>query len=286
MPSQFSNIWHMNKAFLFANLLMLTLLSCKQDPKNISNQAPSHIQAGEQANPMVLAGNWIALDFCAFANQYGSVLQAMNNKHLPYAYAISFNPTRPDSAVMYNAFESWTLPVKFKSDTLELVGARNGKSVFLIYHSNMEKDITMIDPTGDRVQMDRFIKSKATVKDGFEAFNTALNHHIFNGVFMPIGKSSGEKVMFNPTGELQGLKGYDRFKICSGGDCFVAGQDIDVVTFYSAKDEEKTTKMFGYRYSAQNDTLTLFNLVNSNPAEKNAYKVAAPAYKFSRKKAG
>lgn len=276
----------MNKVFIFANLLIFTLFACKQDPKNAAQtNNPSHIQPGEQANPTVLAGHWIAMDFCAFANQYGSVLQAMNNAHLPYAYAISFNPVRPDSALCYNGFESWTLPVKFNADTLELVGARPGKSIFLIYHSNMDKDITMIDPTGERVQIDKFIKSKAGTSNGYDAFTTALNHNLLNGVFTPLGKGTGEKVQFTPGGFLQGLKGYDRYALCTGGDCFVAGQEIDVVTFFDSKDEAKTSKFFGYRYNGQNDTLTVYNLVNSNPDEKSAYKVAAPAYKFSRKKA-
>lgn len=275
----------MNKAFIFANLLIFSLLSCKQDPKNAGQStAPEHIQPGDKANPTVLAGHWIALDFCAFANQYGSVIAAMNNYHLPYAYAISFNPAKPDSAVCYNATESWTLPIRYNADTLELMGARSGKSIFLIYHSNMDKDITMIDPTGDRVQMDRFIKSKAGASDGYTSFTTALNHHVFNGVFTPIGKGSGAPVTFTPGGFLQGMKGYDRYEICTGGDCFVAGQDIDVVTFFDAKDKDKTAKMFGYRYNGQNDTLTVFNLLNSNSKEKGPYKVAAPAFKFSRQR--
>jgi hypothetical protein len=275
----------MNKVFLLANLLAFTLLSCKQDPK-VSNQsgAPAHIQAGDQANPRVLAGHWIALDFCAYASQYGSVLGAMNNAHLPYAYAITFNPTKPDSALCFNGFESWMLPLRYKSDTLELVGARPGKSVFLIYHSTGEKDMTMIDPTGPRVQMDHFIKSKAGAADGYLSFTTALNHHLFNGVFTPIGKGAGEKIMFTPGGFLQGMKDYDRYEVCTGGDCFVAGQDIDVVTFFNSKDQEKTSKMFGYSYNGQNDTLTFYNLANTNTEEKDAYKVAAPAYKFARKK--
>ncbi len=273
----------MNKAFFFANLLIFTLLACKQDPK-ISQGVPVHVQPGEQANPTVLAGHWIAMDFCAFANQYGSVLEAMNNSHLPYAYAITFNPAKPDSALCYNAFESWTLPIRYNVDTLELMGARPGKSIFLIYHSNGDKEITMIDPTGDRTQLDRFVKSKAGTVDGYTAFTTALNHNVLHGVFAPLGKGAGGQITFTPGGFLQGLKGYDRYELCTGGDCFLAGQDIDVITFFDSKDEAKTSKFFGYRYNENNDTLTLYNLVNQNPAEKGMYKVTTPAYKFSRKK--
>ncbi|HQW93434.1 MAG TPA: hypothetical protein PKY28_10065, partial [Ferruginibacter sp.] len=60
----------------------------------------------------------------------------------------------------------------------------------------------------------------------------------------------------------------------------VAGQAIDVVTFYNKKFEPKP---FGFRYNGQNDTLTLFNLVNSKPDTKGGYTVGTPAFKFSRK---
>ncbi len=275
----------MNKAFLFANLLIITLFACKQD-KGTDPNVPSHIQAGEKASPNVLAGHWIALDFCAFANQYGSVLQAMNNAHKPYAYALTFIPNKPDSVICYNGAETWTLPVKINADTITVMGARPGKNLFLIYHSEGEKDITMIDPTMEKVQIDKFIKSKATVQDGFSAFNTALNHHVFNGVFTPIGKGNPttDKVMFLPTGELQGVKGFDRFEICSDGDCFLAGQDIDVVSFYDSRNEQNSTKFYGYRYNGQNDTLTIYNLTDTNPNEKGMHKVAAQAYKFARKR--
>jgi len=74
----------MNKAFILANLVIFTLLSCKQDPKNPTvNGAPAHMQPGEQANPTMLAGHWIAMDFFSFANQYCSVLQAMNSGPVP-----------------------------------------------------------------------------------------------------------------------------------------------------------------------------------------------------------
>ncbi|MDX1911302.1 MAG: hypothetical protein SFV22_07445 [Saprospiraceae bacterium] len=275
----------MNKAFFLIPALIFTLFACKNDPKNTSpNGAPAHIQPGEQANPTVLAGHWIALDFCAFASQYGSVLQAMNNSHIPYAYSFTFNPARPDSITCYNSFESWTLPVKMRADTIEVLEARPGKSVFLIYHSQEEKDIMMVDPTGPRTRLSRFIKSKAGTPDGRTAFIMALNHHLFSGVFTPLGKSSNEKINFFPHGAIQGMKEYDRYEVCSGGDCFVAGQDIDVVTLYQAKNKDATSKFYGYRYSAQNDTLSLYNLVNTNPQEKGMYKVAAPAYKFLRKK--
>ncbi len=271
----------MNKAFIFANLLIFTLLSCKQDPKTASqNGSPLSNQGGEQANPMVLAGNWIAMDFCARANKYGSVLQAMNNGHVPYAYAINFNPAKPDSALCYNAFEFWMVPLRYKADTLELVGARAGKSIYLIYHSNINKEITMIDPTGERTHLDRFIKSKAEAPEAYSAFTTALNHNILNGTFTPIGKGTSAPVKFNANGFMDGFKEFDRYVICTGGDCLVAGQETDVITFYNKKFEPK---YFGFRYNGQNDTLTLFNLMNSKPDIKGGYTVGKPAFKFTRK---
>ena len=131
--------------------------------------------------------------------------------------------------------------------------------------------------------MDNFIKSKAGTVDGYTAFTTALNHHLFNGVFTPIGKGDATKVQFTPGGFIQGLKGFDRFEVCTGGDCFVAGQDIDIVTFYNAKQgKEASEKFYGYKYNGSNDTLSIFNMVNAKPEEKGGYKVGTVAYKYAR----
>lgn len=274
----------MNKStLLFLSVLILTVFACKNEPKNADPNMPSGFVPGETADPTVLAGHWIDLDFCARAAQYGSVLQTMNNSHAPYAYAFTFNPAMPDSVTCFNAFESWNLPVKYKKDTLELVGAiQNQKPVFLVYHSHGDKDMTMFDNSNGRTQIDNFIKSKAGTKDGYTAFQTALNHHLFSGQFSTVGKKPADKILFSPGGFIMGLKEYDRFNVCTGGDCFVAGQEIDVITFSNSKQKEGSEKMFGYKYSNGNDTLYFYNLVNAKPEEKGGYKVGTVAYKFAR----
>ncbi len=268
----------MQKLLSFILLLAFCCSACKSDTKT-----PDSAAATVTASPALLGGHWIAMDFCSRANQYGSVLQAMNNAHLPYAYAITFNPGQPDSVTCYNGLESWNLPVRYNADTLELVGARPGKSVFLVYDSQQEKDITMFDATTGQVQLDKFIKSKAEAKNGYAAFQVALNHNVLGGLFTPLSKGASGDVQFTPAGLIQGLKDYDRYELCTGGDCFVAGQAVDVVTFFNSK-VENSNKFMGYRFSAQNDTLTILRLENTNPEEKGAYKVNGAAYKFLRKK--
>jgi hypothetical protein len=248
---------------LFVTLLLFVFCSaCKRDSKTADTNTVSLT-----ASPDLLAGHWIAMDFCARANQYGSVLQAMNNAHLPYAFAITFNPGQPDSVTCSNGMETWSLPVKYNVDTLELAGAVQGKSIFLLYDSNKEKDLTMFDVTSGQAYLDKFIKSKAGTQDGYTAFLVALNHNLFNGLFTLQGKGATGDVIFTPGGFIQGLKDYDRYEVCTRGDCFVAGQAIDVVTFSNSK-IENSAKMLGYRFDAQNDALTIFNLVNSKPEEK------------------
>jgi hypothetical protein len=269
----------MQKLLFSILLIAVFFTACKRDSKTADTNA-----AVLTASPDLLGGYWIAMDFCSRANQYGSVLQAMNNAHLPYAYAITFNPGEPDSVTCYNGTESWNLQVKYNADTLELVGARQGKSVFLVYDSQQEKDLTMFDATTGQVHLDKFIKSNAKVNDGYAAFLVALNHNVLGGMFTPLGKGATGDVRFTPDGLIQGLKDYDRYAICTGGDCFVAGQTIDVVTF-SNSSVENSDKFFGYRFGAQNDTLTILNLLNTNPDEKGAYKAGNVAYKLVRKKA-
>lgn len=270
----------MQKAVFILILISSVLGACKQDRKNTGEQQDTDLHA----SPKQLTGNWIAMDFCARANQYGSVLQAMNNAHLPYAYAITFDPARPDSAICDNGMETWSLAVKYNVDTLELVNARPGKSVFLIYNSEGDKDMTMFDVTTGTAQMDRFIRSKADTKSGKTAFLIALNHNVLDGVFTSASKGVTGDVLFASAGTIQGLKDFDRYELCVAGDCFVTGDAIDVITLSNSK-QEGSEKMFGYRFDGQNQTLSLFQLINKNPEEKGAYAVGAEVFRFTRKKA-
>lgn len=267
-----------SKLLLFTALL-LALASCKHDPnKTTAAQEP----VSPRANTTSLAGHWIAMDFCSRASQYGSVLAAMNNAHAPYAFAITIDPNFGDSVVCYNGFERFTLPIAIRQDTIELKGARAGKSIFLVFDSQGDKNLTMFDGTTGTTQMDAFIKSKATGKDGYLAFQLALNHNLFDGQFTSLRKgASTGPVQFTPGGWLQNLKDYDRYELCTAGDCFVTGDEIDVITLSNSK-KENSEKFFGYRYGAKNDTLTIYNLINKNPEEKGAYVTGSIAYQLLR----
>jgi hypothetical protein len=106
--------------------------------------------------------------------------------------------------------------------------------------------------------------------DGYSAFLIALNNSVMGGNFK---SASGEQVRFAPDGTVKGLKGYDKYELCTGGDCVVM-QNLDVITM---KDSGKpdSQQMFGYRFSAAKDSLLIYNLINNNPAEKGNYSQGA-----------
>ena len=117
------------------------------------------------------------------------------------------------------------------------------------------------------MKLDRFVKSKADVTNGYAAFTAALNHNLFGGIMLPLG--SRDTILFAPDGFILKWNTYDRYDVCTGGDCFVA-------------EEPGTEKIFGFRYNGTNDTLTFYNLVNTKPNEKFAYEIKGPAFKFRR----
>lgn len=260
----------------------LLAYSCKHDEKN-TGQNENKTQKPEKADGTALGGHWVAIDFCARTNQYGSVLAAMNNSHKPYSYAFTFDPAKLDSVTCYNGFERWVLPIKISADTLvEVQNAVQGKPVYLAF-SRDDQSLTLFDGTSGQTYLDRFIKSKANTADGLDAFKTALNHNLLSGVFNQAGKSSAPAIQFTPGGFINNFPEFDRYEVCIGGDCFVAGQKIDVMAWKNSK-KEGSQKFFGYRYSGQNDTLYIYNLINKKPDEKFAYEVGAKAYTLIRKK--
>jgi len=254
------------------------LSACKQDTKSATG-ARIVTPVNDRYTP--LYGNWIAIDFCSYANQYGSILTAMNNTHLPYAYAFTFTDSNRDSITCYSGAETWKLPIRFEADTLvEVLNARNGKSVFLSYNPSGNQDMTLFDGTLARASTNRLIKATGYEKTGYQAFQTALNHQLMGGKFASVGKSSGT-VEFLPTGQITGLEGYDRYELCTGGDCFIAAQETDVILLSDSK-TTAPAQYLGFKFDPNGTALTLSELIATNPAEKGTAKVGKVLYRLKR----
>jgi len=135
--------------------------------------------------------------------------------------------------------------------------------------------------------MDKFIKSKAGSKNGYGDFLAALNHNMFSGTYTEVGKpksTDDKKIQFTPGGYIMEFKDYDRYELCTGGDCFFLGPDQDIMTLRQSKKDD-SAKSFMYKFSNKNDTLRLFELIHVNPDDKYSYKLGKQAYAFARKTA-
>lgn len=266
----------MKKVTYFLGLLFFTtLIACKNEPSaNAKSEAPI-----VHADIKQLNGHWIAADFCARANQYGSVLGAMNNAHIPYAFTFTFDAEHPDSVTCFNTAESWKLPLSIRLDTIELKEARPGKSLFFMYEPRT-KELMLIDGTSGAVQTDRFIKSSAQLPNGYRVFSMALNKHLFEGSFECIVPKLDKPVLFNPDASIVNFKDYDRYQVCTGGDCFIVRQPMDIITMANTAKKDPP-KMFGFKYSAKNDTLSIYN-IKMDPNVK-AADLGSLAYRFVKK---
>lgn len=261
--------------------LCLVFMSCKNETPSTTekSQAPGFVP-GPSATPDILAGKWYASDFVARAGDYGSVIRAQNASHVPYTYALYFNPNVKDSVTCYNGFESWSLPVVFKKDTLELKNAVSGKSVYLVYSSVTDKSLTLFDNTGASAQNDRFLRTSGDVLTGYDAFTAALYHGIFQGLFQLA--PGGKPVIFNPNGRIENFPDYDTYSVCTGGNCFVTGSDMDVATLSNSK-KPGSEAIYGFAFSLKKDTLSFYTLEKVATNEKAAYKEKGVKYRLLRK---
>ena len=263
----------MRTILAFGVLLLLTLAACKNDSKSNNSNA-------EQTSATTLAGFWVPIDFCARAGKEGSVLKAMNNYNKPYSYALGFDSANPDSVSCFNGFEKWKMPVIYRKDTLEIPNVNGNLSIYLIYDPETNKDLTMFNGVHGRTEINRYTLSRTQSMNGYEAFLTALNNSMMGGNFQSAGKG-GEQVRFTPDGTVKGLKDYDKYELCTGGDCVVM-QDLDVITMKDSK-KPGSDQMFGYRFSAKKDSLLIYNLINQNPQEKGNYAVGTVAHTLVKK---
>ncbi len=271
----------MKKLIFSVFVSCLLLAGCKSDGDNKSNS--------KKATGLVaqLAGNWVTLGVCQTIGEYGSVIEATNNTHVPFSYALAFDVNTPDQVVCYNGVKSWQLPINVVKDTIEMVGAKDGKSIFLVVENGgQDKVMTMFDGTTDPAQMDVFTKSNAMNTPPSEAFKLALNYNLLGQNYTSISKSNAKpEVMFYPNGIIKGIDPYNHYEICAGGDCFLGGGAFDVIELSNTSDASKPLKNFGFKFSTTNDTLTLYNLENTTNLEKGLHKTIGAAYVLAKKKA-
>lgn len=101
-----------------------------------------------------------------------------------------------------------------------------------------------------------------------------------NGTYTSAGKSKGT-VQFLSTGEVTGLEGYDRFEVCTGGDCFVAGQESDVLILSNSKTKD-APKYAGFKFTPNRTALTLYELTPGSSDQKGTAQKGAVLYTFTR----
>ena len=77
------------------------------------------------------------------------------------------------------------------------------------------------------------------------------------------------------------LKDYNRYMLCTGGDCFVTGDQYDIITLMRS-DDANSPKDFAFKYNGQNDTLSIYQLLKNPADEKAAASVGPLVYRFAR----
>jgi hypothetical protein len=263
----------MNNFYLLPILGIFLFFACKNDPKTGPNTTNgSSINASND----VLTGNWVAADFISRAGTNGSLVKAKENNMNPYALAFNFSSKIKDSVTCYDSRKNWRLPVRINVDTVEIKGATSdGKSVYLIYHSSTDKSIDLINTTGTAPTIQRFTRTKAAEMDAFVAFNMALNVNFFNKKYKLTGKKNTE-VTFSHDGEVQGLPSVNFYRLCTGGDCMVAGEFQDII--YMGDSKTRTGDYYGFRSSVQQDSLIIYKMKPENTTEKKNYKITGTAF--------
>jgi hypothetical protein len=262
----------MQRFSLLSAFIVLALISCKNDPTPKDKFHPD-VESVAQASPKGLAGFWINSAFITKARIAGSILKPTNSDHIPYAFMLFFDEKTPNKVAISNGVESKVLDIVYKRDTIEMKNAVDAKSIFLVYDSETGgKTITMFDGTGNGpTQMDEFVKSSSDENEGNTIFANALNYNLFGKKFF----NGKQAVILDPKGYVSGLDNWAAYQICLRGSCFKMGPQMDIINLVDK--DKKTQELFGWEYSTNQDTLTLFKLrPSANP--DSVYTVIGKAY--------
>jgi hypothetical protein len=242
-------------------LLMLIWGACQTNPKSVV--------------PVQFEGQWINTDFCARVKQHGSVVEAINRDHLPYAYTLVYSLYDPDSITCFTRQRQWKLPVRGQADTL-MLNTPDQKKLFLIYESAGPR-LTLIDPSGPNTYTSRWEHTDTTLQ-GYAAMSNRMNQYLLGGAFRMNGQQ--ELIYWSSNGQIKNWPAFSRYELCTGGGCFVTGSTMDIVQLQPS--DGTATQNFGFRMNITRDTLSLYQLIDRGPQQAAA--IGPVQYQFFKKK--
>jgi hypothetical protein len=255
------------KNTLYLTAVLFHLISCQTPPNSSSTGSNAMTQ---------FEGQWINTDFCARVKKYGSVLEAINRDHRPYAYAFYFDPQQPDSIVCYEKEKQWKVPVQCQADTMTLRTPEQ-KNLYLIAEPSINR-MTVIDATGASTYSSQLERSDNTQQHGYRAFEARMNQYLLGGAFQLKGQS--QTVYWSSNGQIKNWPAYSHYELCTGGGCFVTGGMWDVMQLQPA--DSSAVQLFAYKMSPALDTLSLYSITEKGPQQA---AVAGPLkYQFIKKK--
>jgi hypothetical protein len=233
-------------------------------------------QTGTQrASTAQFEGQWINADFCAQVKKCGSVVEAINRDHLPYAFTLRFSPADPDSVTCFTKHQVWKVAMTCEADTVTL-HTPDQKKLFLIYESAGPR-FTLVDPRGANTYTSRWERTDTTLH-GYAAMVARMNQYLLGGAFRMNGQA--ESVYWNSNGQVKNWPAFSHYELCTGGGCFVTGSTIDIIQLQPV--DGSAAQNFGCRLSTTRDTLSLYRLIDRGPQQAPA--IGAVQYQFFRKK--
>ncbi len=225
-----------------------------------------------------LWGHWVCANFIDLV-KIRRTIRGIRNR--PMFLEIVFKPEFGDSVLLVTGYTNIFAPYTKKGkDSIIIKNISAGKNIVLVATEGLQRlellDSVQGENNKNKVYAWSYTKTSGIKKNKKYDVYSHINASILSGTY----RNNSATVSFTNTGEIRGWNGFENYKICSGGDCFMLTRSpIDIITFNKGN-QKKSYAL----WLKSNDSLYFYNLIKKGNGKHYNYQPEGIAFAFKKLK--
>lgn len=261
-------------------LVLGLIVSCEDTAKSDEERYYPPEKSSQKKNipkqKQQLWGHWVCVDFVELVKARQTVRSLTNR---PVFLEIVFNPSYGDSALLVTGYNKMLAPYKrISKDSILIKNKRTNTNIMLFVSSGLQSLELKDSLVGEKAKSSHtwiFKKTSGIKKNKISDLSKHINNGILGGSYT---NAANQTISFKKNGAINGWQNYSKYKVCTGGDCFMlTNSSLDIITL-SHNGSEKNYAF----WQKNNDSLYLYNLEKVNDDLFYNYQPKAVAFAFKK----
>ena len=223
-----------------------------------------------------LWGHWVCVDYIELVKARKTIRSLTNR---PVFLEVVFNPAYGDSALLVTGYNKILTPYKRIGTDSILIKNKRTQTNLVLFASNglqsLELKDSLVGEKDKSLHSWVFKKTSGIKKQKKSDLSKHINNSILSGTYT---NAANQTINFIENGTINGWKLFNKYEVCTGGDCFMlTHSSLDIITLR----QKDIKKQYAF-WQKSNDSLYLYHLEKINDDFFYNYQPKEVAFAFKK----